>query len=55
MQTVLPFTALCYSSGYFPTAASEPEVSHIQRKWLISTLKNKDDTILLDKSNLIKT
>ncbi len=26
---VLPLTALCFSSPYFPTVASEPEVSHI--------------------------
>uniref|UniRef100_A0A9J8AAT0 Coatomer subunit zeta n=1 Tax=Cyprinus carpio carpio TaxID=630221 RepID=A0A9J8AAT0_CYPCA len=40
------FAALCYSSRYFPTAANQPEVSHIHRKWLTSALKNKyyDDT-----------
>ncbi len=26
MQTVLWFTACCYSFRYFPTAANEPEV-----------------------------
>ncbi len=46
MQTVLPFTAPCYSSRYFPTAANEPEVSHIHKKTdkLTSALKNKVDT-----------
>ncbi len=39
----LPFTALCYSSPYFPTAANEQEVSHIDRKRLTSALKNKVD------------
>ncbi len=29
MQTVLPFTARCYSSCYLPIAANEPEVSPI--------------------------
>ncbi len=29
MQTVLPFTARCYSFRYFPIAANEPEVSPI--------------------------
>ncbi len=37
----LLFTARCYSSGYFPIAANEPEASHIHRKQLTSTLKNK--------------
>lgn len=43
MQKVLPFTARCSSSRYFPIAANEPEVSHIHRKWLTSVLKNKVD------------
>ncbi len=43
---VLPITALCYSSHYFPTADTEPEVSHFDRKWLTSMLKNKVDTFL---------
>ncbi len=43
VQTVLSFTALCYSSPYFPTAANEQEVSHIDRKRLTSALKNKVD------------
>ncbi len=42
MQTVLLFTAL---SRYFPTAANEPEVSHIHRKRLTSALKSKLDKI----------
>ncbi len=41
VQTVLPFTARCSSTHYFPTAANEPEVSHIHTKWHISVLKNK--------------
>ncbi len=44
MQTVLPFTALCYSSRYFPAVANEPEVLQIHRKRLTSMLKNKVDT-----------
>ncbi len=43
VQTVLPFTELHYSSHNFSTAANEPEVSHIHRKWLTSVLKNKVD------------
>ncbi len=35
MQIILWFTALRYSSHCFPTAANEPEVSHIHRKWLL--------------------
>ncbi len=35
---------------YFPTAANEPEVLHIHRKRLTSTLKNKEDTPLLLKA-----
>ncbi len=40
MQTVLPFTARCYSPRYLPIAANEPEVSPIGllprlRKWWI--------------------
>ncbi len=44
--TVLPFTALCYSSHYFPTAANEQEVIHIDRKQLIFALKNEVDIIV---------
>ncbi len=44
VQTVLPFTALYYSSRYVPTAANEPEVSHIYRKQQTSALKNKVDS-----------
>ncbi len=43
MQTVLSFTALWYSSHYFPATANEPEVSHIHRKQLTSVLKNNVD------------
>ncbi len=46
-QTVLPFTALRYSSRYFPTAANEPEILHMHRKWLISALKNQADSLQL--------
>ncbi len=35
----------CFSSRYFPTAANEPEVLLIHRKWLNSALKNKVDTL----------
>ncbi len=55
MQTVLPFTALFYSSRYFPTAANEPEVSHIHRKRLTSVLKNNVDmaiSSIMDISDL---
>ncbi len=43
MRTILPFTALCYSSFYNPIAANEVEVLHIHRKRLTSMLKNKVD------------
>ncbi len=43
------FTALCYSSGYFPTAANEPEVSHIHRKPLTYTLNNKVEKLTFVK------
>ncbi len=43
LQTVWPFTARRYSSRYFSTEANEPEVLHIYRKRLTSTLKNKVD------------
>ncbi len=37
-----PVIAACsYIYHYFPTAANEPEVWHIYRKWLSSTFKNK--------------
>ncbi len=57
MQTVLPFTALCYSSRYFPTAANEPEISHIRRKRLTSALKNKVDnaSVIKKKIDVVST
>lgn len=45
VQTVLPFTVLCYSSWQFPTAANELEVSYIHIKLLTSTFKNMVDSI----------
>ncbi len=63
MQTVSAFTALSYSSGYFPTAANEPEVkvqasllgrkSRNHRKWFTSVLKNKVDNFV-NFANFIK-
>ncbi len=41
MQTVLPFSARCYSSGYFSTGLINRKVSHIHRKCLTSVLKKK--------------
>ncbi len=46
MQTVLPFTAHCYSSRYFPIADNEPEVlpicllPHLGIRW-IATLGSR--------------
>ncbi len=49
-HTVLPFTALCYSSRYLRTAGNELGVSHIHRKRFTSTLKNKVDILNMKRS-----
>ncbi len=43
LNHIISLHLINYYSLYFPTAANEPEISHINKKQLTSELKNKVD------------